>query len=124
MKGDFSRGFEVFGWVGLVVEAQGVALKGRALISQDSGGQGFESGSCAWTRQLYNSVGLIPSWADMTRLVGTIASGAKTYVTCDSRVVPHRSTEQAQWCLTSEFGRDLVLSPWYERMMGVEYIKG
>ena len=47
-------------------------------------------------------------------------SKAKTYVTCDSRVVPHRSTEQAQWCLTSEFGRDLVLSPWYERMMGVQ----
>ena len=43
---------------------------------------------------------------------------AKTYVTCDSHVVPHRSTEQAQWCLTSEFGWDPVLSPWYERMMG------
>ena len=42
---------------------------------------------------------------------------AKTYVTCDSHVVPHRSTEQAQWCLTSEFGWDPVLSPWYERMM-------
>ena len=41
----------------------------------------------------------------------------KTYVTCDSRVVPHRSTEQAQGCLTSEFGWDPVLSPWYERMM-------
>ena len=44
---------------------------------------------------------------------------AKTCVTCDSRVVPHRSTEQAQRCLTSEFGWDLVHSPWYERMMGV-----
>ena len=42
----------------------------------------------------------------------------KTYTTCDSRVVPHRSTEQAQWCLTSEFGWDPVLSPWYDRMMG------
>ena len=41
----------------------------------------------------------------------------KTYVTCDSHVVPHRSTEQAQGCLTSEFGWDPVLSPWYERMM-------
>ena len=49
---------------------------------------------------------------------------AKTFDTCDSHVVPHRSTEQAQWCLTSEFGRDLVLSPWYERMMGVmEHIR-
>ena len=47
----------------------------------------------------------------------SILVGGKTYVTCDSRVVPHRSTEQAQWCLTSEFGRDLVLSPWYERMI-------
>ena len=42
----------------------------------------------------------------------------KTYITCDSHVVPHRSTEQAQGCLTSEFGWDPVLSPWYERMMG------
>ena len=42
---------------------------------------------------------------------------AKTFDTCDSHVVPHRSTEQAQWCLTSEFGWDPVLSPWYERMM-------
>ena len=44
----------------------------------------------------------------------------KTFVTCDSRVVPHRSTEQAQGCLTSEFGWDPVFSPWYERMMRVE----
>ena len=41
----------------------------------------------------------------------------KTFDTCDSHVVPHRSTEQAQWCLTSEFGWDPVLSPWYDRMM-------
>jgi hypothetical protein len=44
----------------------------------------------------------------------------KTFVTCDSRVVPHRSTEQAQGCLTSEFGWDPVLSPWYERMIRVD----
>ena len=43
----------------------------------------------------------------------------KTYITCDSRVVPHRSTEQAQWCLTSEFGWDPVVSPWYERTMSI-----
>jgi hypothetical protein len=47
-------------------------------------------------------------------------NGAKTFVTCDSRVVPHRSTEQAQGCLTSEFGWDPVLSPWYERMMRID----
>ena len=46
----------------------------------------------------------------------------KTYVTCDSHVVPHRSTEQAQGCLTSEFGWDPVLSPWYERTMGPELL--
>ena len=46
-----------------------------------------------------------------------IGKTAKTFVTCDSRVVPHRSTEQAQGCLTSEFGWDPVFSPWYERMM-------
>ena len=44
----------------------------------------------------------------------------KTFVTCDSHVVPHRSTEQAQGCLTSEFGWDPVLSPWYERMMRLD----
>ena len=49
---------------------------------------------------------------------GPATKGSKTYVTCDSHVVPHRSTEQAQGCLTSEFGWDPVLSPWYERMMG------
>ena len=49
---------------------------------------------------------------------GAKGRGGKTYVTCDSHVVPHRSTEQAQGCLTSEFGWDPVLSPWYERMMG------
>ena len=46
----------------------------------------------------------------------------KTYITCDSHVVPHRSTEQAQGCLTSEFGWDPVLSPWYERMMGAHAV--
>ena len=48
----------------------------------------------------------------------------KTFVTCDSRVVPHRSTEQAQGCLTSEFGWDPVLSPWYERMMRADPGRG
>ena len=49
-----------------------------------------------------------------------IGKTAKTFVTCDSRVVPHRSTEQAQGCLTSEFGWDPVFSPWYERMMRLD----
>ena len=49
---------------------------------------------------------------------------SKTFVTCDSRVVPHRSTEQAQGCLTSEFGWDPVFSPWYERMIRVEWPGG
>ena len=39
-------------------------------------------------------------------------------------MVPHRSTEQAQGCLTSEFGWDPVLSPWYERMMGSDLPAG
>ena len=47
----------------------------------------------------------------------------KTYTTCDSRVVPHRSPEQAQWCLTAEFGWDPVVSPWYERTMTVSFHK-
>ena len=39
-----------------------------------------------------------------------------TYSTWDSHVVPYRSTDQAQRCLTSQFGWDTVLSPWYDRM--------
>ena len=50
--------------------------------------------------------------------------GGKTYVTCDSHVVPHRSTEQAQRCLTSEFGWDPVYPRWYDRMMNREEILG
>ena len=42
---------------------------------------------------------------------------AKTFDTNDSRVVPHRSTECAQGCLTSEFGWDPVLPPWFDRQM-------
>ena len=32
-----------------------------------------------------------------------------------SNVVPHRSTNCASWCLTSEFGWDPVFSPMYGR---------
>ena len=48
----------------------------------------------------------------------------KTFVTCDSRVVPHRSTEQAQRCLVSEIGRDRTFSPWYEPTMGMDLALG
>jgi hypothetical protein len=40
----------------------------------------------------------------------------KPYSTGYSLVVPYRSTEPAQRCLTSQFGWDAVLSPWYDRM--------
>ena len=40
----------------------------------------------------------------------------KPYNTRDSHVVPYRSTDRAQRCLTSQFGWDAVLSPWYDRM--------
>ena len=36
--------------------------------------------------------------------------------TRDSRVVTHRSTNRARRCLTSEIGRDPVLSTWYGRV--------
>ena len=39
----------------------------------------------------------------------------KTYSTRDSLVVPYQSTDRAQGCLTSQFGWDAVLSPWYDR---------
>ena len=35
--------------------------------------------------------------------------------TRDSNVVPHRSTNRARACLTSQSGRDVVLSCWYGR---------
>ena len=38
------------------------------------------------------------------------------YSTRDSLVVPYQSTDRAQRCLTSQFGWDAVLSPWYDRM--------
>ena len=41
----------------------------------------------------------------------------KTFDTRDSRVVPHRSTDRAQWSLTSQFGWDAVYPPWCDRMM-------
>ena len=34
-----------------------------------------------------------------------------------SRVIPQRSTNLAQTCLTSEIGRDRVYSCWYDRGM-------
>ena len=45
----------------------------------------------------------------------------KSFSTYGSRVVPHLSTRQAQWCLTSEFGWDLVFPPWYDRMTILAY---
>ena len=44
----------------------------------------------------------------------------KPYSTGYSLVVPYRSTEPAQRCLTSQFGWDAVLSPWYDRMTKAE----
>ena len=44
-----------------------------------------------------------------------VAKLTKTFDTCDSHVVPHRSTEQAQGCLTSEFGWDPVHLAYYGR---------
>ena len=41
----------------------------------------------------------------------------KTFDTRDSRVVPHRSTDRAQWCLTAQFGWDAVYPPLCDRMM-------
>ena len=35
-------------------------------------------------------------------------------------MVPHLSTELAQWCLVSQIGRDATVSPRYERMMGAD----
>lgn len=42
---------------------------------------------------------------------------AKHHSTRGSRVIPQRSTNLAQPCLTSEIGRDRVYSEWYDRGM-------
>ena len=47
----------------------------------------------------------------------------ESFSTYGSRVVPHLSTRQAQWCLTAEFGRDLVFPPWYDRMTIVWFLR-
>ena len=47
----------------------------------------------------------------------------KTYSTRDSLVVPYQSTDRAQRCLTSQFGWDAVLSPWYDRMTSTLFRK-
>ena len=44
---------------------------------------------------------------------------AKHHSTRGSRVIPQRSTNLAQTCLTSEIGRDRVCSCWYDRGMQV-----
>ena len=44
------------------------------------------------------------------------AKEKKPISTTDSHVVPYRSTDVAQWCLTSQFRWDTVLSLWYDRM--------
>ena len=59
-----------------------------------------------------------------SRSLAAITAKTKTLVTCDSRVVPHRSTEQAQRCLVSEIGRDRTFSPWYEPTMGMDQALG
>ena len=86
---------------------------------------GIEPGALRWQRSILplnqwrtDLNGGSPGSSD----VDTGVSKGKTYITCDSRVVPHRSTEQAQWCLTSEFGWDPVLSPWYERTIRKRWV--
>ena len=47
-----------------------------------------------------------------------IVEEAKENNTRDSNVVPHRSTNRARTCLTSQSRRDVVLSCWYGRSQG------
>ena len=62
-------------------------------------------------------------WSTSTGLAGDgrslffrVEKIKKPYSTWDSLVVPYQSTDQAQRCLTSQFGWDAVLSSWYDRM--------
>ena len=45
----------------------------------------------------------------------SLLENAKENNTRDSNVVPHRSTNRARTCLTSQSRRDVVLSCWYGR---------
>ena len=42
-----------------------------------------------------------------------VGGGKKAYNTCCSQAVTHPGTGQAQYCLTSVIGRELVYSVWY-----------
>ena len=73
--------------------------------------------------QNHHSGGHVPDCID-TRLKNRLCAKKKslqakkikkTYNTRDSLVVPYQSTDRAQGCLTSQFGWDAVLSPWYDR---------
>lgn len=48
--------------------------------------------------------------------------GVKGYNTQCSLVVSYRTTNQAQWGLTSEFGWDPVYYPWYGRIRWVSVV--
>ena len=67
--------------------------------------------SCAWPTSL-SSI-RVPTKTTKSK---KNKKNKKPYNTWDSHVVPYRSTDQAQRCLTSQFGWDAVLSPWYDRM--------
>jgi hypothetical protein len=56
----------------------------------------------------------------MGKLLGRLRIKAKENNTRDSNVVPHRSTNRARWCLTSQSGRNAGLSSWYGRSRHVK----
>ena len=69
----------------------------------------FHRGMTVWRDNCFEIVSCL-------KLCSTHGKIKKTYSTWDSLVVPYQSTDQAQRCLTSQFGWDAVLSPWYDRM--------
>ena len=56
------------------------------------------------------------SFVKLHRTHACCSKKKRSFRTYGSRVVPHLSTRHAQRCLTSEFGWDLVIPPWYDRM--------
>ncbi len=61
-----------------------------------------------------------PPWQRLDEQLGARLRGEqKHHSTRGSRVIPQRSTNLAQPCLTSEIGRDRVCSEWYDRGMPI-----
>ena len=96
----------------LVVPYQSTDLAQRCLTSQF----GWDAVLSPWYDRMTRSVEKINTPDQKIPESPGEKKKKKPYSTRDSLVVPYQSTDLAQRCLTSQFGWDAVLSPWYDRM--------